>query len=292
MDYQAVQVNVQAIADAEQAHGKRIRFYAIDMLRGFALLNMIIFHALWDIASLITKPWGVSIATFMSSQAAYVWQQAIGICFIFLAGFCWRLGRKPLRRGIELIAWGEVISLVTTAVIPHDSVHFGVLTLIGFGTLILWLIDIPAKFARMHTGEKAMPVSFSSHGSHWIHVILATISMILFVLFHDAQTHSIWSLTLPQWLYANNFTTLLGFPFDGFISSDYYPLIPWLFVMFTGYFLFNVVHARAVANWINTHTHKVSWISRSLEFLGRHSLVIYLTHQVILFAIIWLISLI
>lgn len=45
-------------------------------------------------------------------------------------------------------------------------------------------------------------------------------------------------LMLPRSWYANLFTAGLGFPGPGFVSSDYFALLPWLLLFWTGYFLY------------------------------------------------------
>ena len=46
-----------------------------------------------------------------------------------------------------------------------------------------------------------------------------------------------WKLMLPQSLYANYFTAFFGFYPDWFYSTDYFGLLPWLFLFWAGYFL-------------------------------------------------------
>lgn len=41
-------------------------------------------------------------------------------------------------------------------------------------------------------------------------------------------------LPVPEAFYSNVFTAALGFPYPGFSSSDYFPLLPWCFVFIGG----------------------------------------------------------
>lgn len=41
-------------------------------------------------------------------------------------------------------------------------------------------------------------------------------------------------LYLPRNWYANTLSAGLGFPAPSFVSSDYFPLLPWLFLFWTG----------------------------------------------------------
>lgn len=256
------------------------RLHIIDALRGFALLNMIVFHTLWDAASLISAPWGIAIDHFMTSSIAYAWQQSIGIGFILIAGFCWPLGKKPIIRGLELIVWGFIITAVTLWVEPDNPVHFGVLTLLGLSMIILCIVDAIAR---------ALTARIRNRGVHTALGIIALIACTaLFIFLHDAQTGNMWGTSLPQSWYANNFTTLLGFPFDGFVSSDYYPVIPWLFISIAGYVLYRLMFHVKLLSLLRV----TAPVLTPLEWLGRHSLVIYLAHQVVIYAVVYTLALI
>ena len=85
---------------------------------------------------------------------------------------------------------------------------------------------------------------------------------------------------LPDTLYRNYLTAYLGFPQAGFFSTDYFSLIPWFFLFLTGYFLMGIT-SRANLN------EKLFAKGRFplLNFLGKHSLVVYLLHQPILYGL-------
>ncbi len=111
--------------------------------------------------------------------------------------------------------------------------------------------------------------------------------------------HLIWASTLIALAFINHPKTsllialliLIGFIFDqpnlGFISNifesylpigsvDYYPLFPWLSFIFIGIFLGHNPYYQKV------FTFRSSWI----EMMGRHALIIYLTHQIVLFGLV------
>ena len=69
-----------------------------------------------------------------------------------------------------------------------------------------------------------------------------------------------------------------------FHSSDYFPLIPWMFLYLCGYFLWRAVgHRRRVME-------KLKPGFAPLAFLGRHSLLIYLLHQPVLMGVFLLLG--
>lgn len=112
------------------------RYYALDGIRGLALLNMIVYHAAWDLVYLfdIDLQW-------YQSKGAYIWQQCICWTFIFLSGFCEPLGKKKPKRGVTVFSLGFLIVVTTLIALPQNRVRFGVLTLIGSCMLLM----IPAE---------------------------------------------------------------------------------------------------------------------------------------------------
>ncbi|MGB0454383.1 MAG: heparan-alpha-glucosaminide N-acetyltransferase [Bacteriovoracaceae bacterium] len=65
-------------------------------------------------------------------------------------------------------------------------------------------------------------------------------------------------------------------------SMDYIPLFPWIGVVALGIFL-----AKVDFHQLKTPDNS---LTRSLSFLGKHSLLIYLVHQPILFSLVWCVS--
>lgn len=89
-------------------------------------------------------------------------------------------------------------------------------------------------------------------------------------------------LALPESLYANYFTAYLGFYPCWFYSTDYFPLVPWLFLFWCGYFLHGVVGRTRMEALRGSVCAPLGW-------MGRHSLVLYLLHQPVIFGVLWVI---
>ena len=104
----------------------RRRIASLDALRGLTLVSMIGYHACWDLVYLFHADWD-----WYRGTGAYIWQQSICWTFILLSGFCFSLGRRPLRRGLTVFGCGWVVTLVTVLFMPEEQIWFGVLTLIG-----------------------------------------------------------------------------------------------------------------------------------------------------------------
>lgn len=238
------------------------RYGCLDSLRGAALCSMILYHALWDLVYIFN----VNI-NWYSEGPGYVWQQSICWTFIFLSGFCQPLGSRQIRRGLVVFGAGMLIWLVTALFMPEQTIRFGVLTLIGSSMVITALL----KRTGLKINTRAGFIC----------------SVALFLLTRNVNTGSLGfeSLNiavLPDRLYRNDFTAWLGFPGEGFSSADYFSLVPWFFLFSSGYFLCVAMKERGLLR-------KLPDISLPpLNFMGKHSLGIYMIHQPLIYFILTL----
>lgn len=90
-----------------------------------------------------------------------------------------------------------------------------------------------------------------------------------------------WLITLPGFLYANYFTAYLGFYPFGFFSTDYFPLTPWLFLFWAGFYLHHL--AERTAQSLRPLRRSVC---PPLGWLGRNSLMLYLLHQPVIYGVL------
>ncbi len=232
----------------------------LDELRGLDLISMMLYHGMWDLVYLfgVRAPW-------YGSWQGELWQQSICWVFILLSGFCLPLGRHPVKRGAVVFGCGALVTAVTLIFMPADAVWFGVLTLLGSAMIITGLLE---KWM-----EKVPPV-----------VGLAG-SMFLFYFTRYAADGYLqlghWLITLPGFLYANYFTAYLGFYPFGFFSTDYFPLTPWLFLFWAGFYLHHL--AERTAQSLRPLRRSVC---PPLGWLGRNSLMLYLLHQPVIYGVL------
>ena len=237
------------------------RYALLDELRGLDLLSMIGYHACWDLIFLF----GMSAAWYTGWQG-HLWQQSICWVFILLSGFCLPLGHRPLRRGLIVSGAGVLVTVVTLLFMPENVVLFGVLTLLGSAMILTGLLEKAL--------QKVPPVAGF------------LVSFALFALtYHTMDGY--WGLgalrwLLPRGLYANCFTAYLGFYPLGFFSTDYFPLVPWLFLFWSGFFLYHLIGRERMEPLRRS-------ICPALGWLGRHSLVLYLLHQPVIFGVLTLV---
>ena len=242
---------------------KKIRYTVPDIIRGVSVIAMIVYHTMWDLVYLF----GVSVPWFKTDMG-FLFQQSICWSFVLISGFCWHLGKNKIKRSVMVLACSLVLTAVTAIVMPEQIILHGVLSLIG--TAMLVTIPLDKIFKKVH------PL--------WGIVI----SFLLFLLTYDVNNgfvgiagHKLFEL--PESLYLNTVTAFFGFPHDTFYSSDYVPILPWIFVFFIGYFIYALLEKRNKLNFLS------KFICKPIEFIGRHSLEIYMAHQPIIFGVLFLI---
>ena len=238
----------------------KTRLHLLDALRGFLILHMIAFHGMWNLVYLfgIRAPW-------YTAAPGYIWQQFICWSFILLSGFCWSMSRNHLKRGLLVFGGGAVVSLVTCVLMPENRILFGILTCIGSCVLLMIPLEKPLKKVPSVLG--------------------LALSLGLFLLLRNCHRgnlgfESLILAPLPGWLYRNNLTAYLGFPQPGFFSTDYFPLIPWVFLFMAGFFLRLVLDERNLTGKLFSRGN-VPVMNR----IGRHSLEVYMLHQPALYGL-------
>ena len=236
---------------------KKERIYALDWIRGIALLGMIFHHALFaveQISYLFNEP--VEFA-FLQGWGFWTLQELFVAVFLLISGICTAFSRNVLRRGLIVSGGAAAITLVTAVLLPAIGVTgleiwFGILHMFGFSMLIYALLSHPKK---------------------WVPVLTASV---LFVVYLAAVT--LWGSGYALWV-----NTVMGFPFEGFYSADYYPLFPYVLLFFAGTKLGPAIKERRLPAKF------YALRCKPLEWVGRHSLWVYLLHQPLIFGIVGLI---
>lgn len=230
------------------------RIRALDWIRGIAVLGMILHHALFAFEQ-VAWIFGYDIEfQILDTWAFWVLQELFVGIFLTVSGICTAFSRSVLRRGVIVTGAALAVTLVTAVILPALGVTgleiwFGILHMFGISMLLYGLF----------TCKKC-----------WVPVVTGVVLFCLYLAMVTCRGMAWvdWSLTI------------LGFPFDGFYSADYYPLLPYFFLFLAGTFLGPLVKDHRLPAWF--YTLRI----RPVEWIGRHSLWIYLAHQPILFALI------
>lgn len=229
---------------------KKKRIQIIDALRGISVVLMVIHHLLYDFVYILGAPkW------LFSNPVFDILHYTFAGLFIFLSGVSSRFSRSNIRRGLIVVAVAAVISAVTYYM--EMPIWFGVLHLLGFCMLFfgltrkLWDI-IPGKaapfiFIALIAAGSLAPGAFQPTSGHvWIRGLL-------------------W---------------VLGWRQPGFISYDYFPLLPWLFVFLLGTWAGTYIAGRKLPEWFYEKQIPV------FPAIGRKALIIYILHQPALYGIV------
>lgn len=224
------------------------RIEVLDVWRSLCIFIMVIYHAVYDMTL-----FGMADDALFDTLPLLVVRYAVAGSFILISGMVARYSRSSLRRGFFVFCVGLGVSVVSALVgLP---VAFGILQLLGVAMISYGQLKERLDGTRGIAFPACCVLLFS-----------------LFLVLTEAATVSV------RWLYP------LGFKYEGFYSSDYYPLLPWAFVYFLGVWIGGV---------IDRNRERPLFIRRyppALTFPGRHSLVIYVLHQPVLYGVCYLIS--
>ena len=239
---------------------KHRRIAILDTLRGMTVLSMVLYHGIWDLVYIFSVDW-----TWFQGSLGGLWQQSICWTFIFLSGFCWSLGRRKLKRGLEVFSCGLLISFATLVAMPENWVIFGVLTFLGSAMLLM--IPLEKGLRRIRGG-----VGFG-------------MSALLFLFSRTVNEGTLgfgpWlSIPLPESLYHGWMGSYLGFTDPTFFSTDYFSIFPWIFLFMAGYFAYRL--------WYRT-IEAMELAQKEIPFcswVGRHALLVYLLHQPICYLLL------
>lgn len=248
-----------------------MRYNLLDSLRGFAILEMITFHLCYDL-----NVFGGANADWPWLTRTVVWQQQIVYLFIFVSGMSCALMKpaKHFQRGIFLNLLGLLITAATCFFVPAAPIHYGVLTFIGSALLITYILeDKGALLTRLENGIGSIACMLIC-----IACVILTYSLQTGELRILGSTLAKW----PLWPYERNWAWL-GFPHESFFSSDYVPVLPHIFAFWLGWFYIRYTMSHNAKQLLLT-------IHPQLNFLGKHSLLIYFIHQPLMLAILMLLG--
>ena len=233
------------------------RLWEVDALRGLAVVAMAFFHFMWDL-------WFYRLT--LQDVVGASWQlfaRGIGTTFIFVLGLSATLdfnrmvakGISPwsrtLRRGLTILGCGLLVSIGTYFFAGDEWVRFGILHHAGVAIILAYF------FMRLPTLLVAL---------------MGLVCIALGTYFGGLPGPSEWLLPF-------------GLVPRGLGMVDYYPLLPWFGVALLGVAFGKSAYANGVRKFALPELGGSAPV-RFLRFLGRHSLVFYLVHQLVLIALI------
>lgn len=220
------------------------RIELLDALRGGALIVMIAHHICYDLCVFCGFPW-----VWFSNPVWRVVHYLDAGLFILLAGVSSDFSHSNLRRSGKTLLVALLVSAVTTFM--QMPVVFGVLHMMG---VCMALYGLTQSFWRR------LPA--------WVTPALC--------LAGTAATYRLvdgWPTQTPHlWMF--------GLVTDGFYSSDYFPLLPWVFVFLFGTWLGKYIREERMPRWFYRAD------CPPLAAIGRHSMAVYVCHQPVIYALV------
>jgi uncharacterized membrane protein len=240
------------------------RFWEVDLLRGCAVILMVLFHIAFDLDYFGAASLDVHSGFwfFLGRLAAFLFVLLVGVSLVLsywraeLKGQAKGFLRRLLKRGLWLLALAMGITLATYFLVGEGFIVFGVLHLIGVSILLAY------PFLRLRSWSALIGILFIFIG--WYFPNLGFGSPWL-----------IWAGLAPKTFY----------------SLDYFPLFPWFGVVLLGTALGDGLY-RGYRRMVELPDLSRSPMVQAFAFLGRNSLAIYVVHQPALIAIMWLFSVI
>ena len=219
---------------------KSSRDQALDLMRGIAIIMMIVFHLIYDLNEFgytnipLSNFW---LTSYWRYLIVFLFLNAVGISLVIAYGKNFSLNKFIKRLALLGLA-ALSVSLGTYILFPDAWVYFGILHLIWTATLIAIIF---VQFPKTSLFVAAL----------------------IFILGY---------LNLPDL----SFFRFLLSDYLPLSSVDFYPLFPWIAFVFTGIYLgHNPIYKKIFFMRVPF-----------LQLVGRHSLIIYLLHQVILFSLV------
>ena len=246
------------------ADKKRQRAYELDFLRGFALFMMLLMHFAWDLR------YEFNLDVFAFLEAKWFWafvHPFFIVIFVGVSGVCCTFSRNNLVRGLKLLGVSLGLTLVTVLITNFMHIEcliiFNVLALLSVGILIYALIS------HLETDPKRTNVLLGFAGAFCTAL----------------GTH----IDRLDYVTDNLIFLPVGFNMHSMpYMADYMPLFPWIGVFLIGCLIGRTCYADKKSLLPEKNKAEAA-ITAPFEFIGRHSLIIYLVHQPIVYGILYLI---
>lgn len=228
---------------------KSKRIEILDALRGFAVVLMVIHHALYNAWFFLDAPrWLYRNPVFDVLQIIF-----IGL-FVLISGISSRFSKGNVERGAIVLVIAVIISYITVRM--DMPIIFGILHLLG---LLMMFYGITRKFWD-NIPRKVAP---------FIYIILIAASALARYFLSPSSDN----------LVIRDILSVLGWRQPGFVSFDYQPILPWIFVFLLGTWVGEYIRENKFPSWF--YELKVPFF----PLVGRNALLIYIAHQPILFGI-------
>jgi uncharacterized membrane protein len=179
-------------------------------------------------------------------------ERFICVSFILLSGISSRLSRGNIKRGCITLVCALLVS--AAGYIVDQPIWFGILHFLGCAMIIYGLAG---RFLEKIPRTPRV----------WIYSLLFVALLGTLPIINPVGI---------------GFLFPLGFTSASFASADYFPILPWIFMFLLGTFLGGELLKRREIRVFSLS------LPTALTWPGRHSLIIYLLHQPVLYGLTYL----
>lgn len=253
---------------------RKSRAFELDFIRGLAMCVMIWQHTAYDLRYIF----GYNIFSCIEPDNKIFWgfvHPFFLSCFVVVSGICCQFSKNNFRRAIKL---GIIAILFTIGTVTADhfldlgcTVYFNVLHLLTIGMFLFAIFD---KVEQKKTGSR------ESRGGT---MFLLAVLLVFFILTRAVPYYD--GVFKTPWIFIAGLEPAAGFSITTLHMADHIGIVPWL-----GMFFFGVVIGRMAYKEKKTFfpgaPKAVRVISAPIEWIGRHSLIIYLVHQPLIMGIL------
>nr|WP_110375847.1 heparan-alpha-glucosaminide N-acetyltransferase [Chelatococcus asaccharovorans] len=251
---QGPSVDLPPTSPAQPHRPPRPRLPLVDVARGVAIVAMVIYHFSWDLSFFGLVATDVATAPGWRLFAQMIAGSFLGLVGVGLVlahgdGIRWR----PFLRRLGLIALAAAaVTLGSYLLFPDSFIFFGILHAIALTSLLgLAFVRLPS-------------------------IVTAIAAAIAFAL--PALASSAF-FNAPGLLWLGLATRVPS-------TNDYIPLLPWFGCVLSGIVIAQLLLRRPpLPGWLRQEA--PGSVGRGLVFAGRHSLAIYLLHQLVLLGLLW-----
>lgn len=253
---------VSSTTDASIPRTAAKRIGIFDVVRGIALVSMVLFHLCYDLVYLK----GLDLVWFPGTVQIF-WSRATACTFLFVAGCMCCLSRNNLKRAGIYAAVALAIFVITSLAGVDTAISFGIIFCMAASTFVYWCLE------KLNLAPKGY--------------LCAIVLLVLFAITFDLPRGQIgiggFVVDVPRAPYDSGLLSWAGFLAPGFSSGDYYPLLPYLFMYLSGSACGAAWKEAGYPEWArNAKLEPLNW-------LGNHSLIVYVLHQPLILAILSLI---
>ncbi|MCQ2815342.1 MAG: DUF1624 domain-containing protein [Bacilli bacterium] len=248
------------------------RIHEIDFVRGLLIILVLFDHIMWLTKHYCFLDQNYYLNFYWSSPIRECVRQIALILFCLLSGISARFSRNYFKRSLLMIGLWLIImtgsrGLANLGILSQKTIiDFNIIGVLAFSMLIYSLVQ---------------------HRSNKIIVAIIVFSFLMWLYFvPNIQKHfSPDDYFFPLWCGDGQTISIPPFGWKQYYA-DYLPLFPYMIGFFVGVFLSSYLYKDKKSLFVKYN------FERPICFLGRHTLVIYITHQIILIPIFILIHVI